>query len=154
MSSSVRKWVIEIPWMQQGVLFSMLRNMDGARRSDPSRIVVKGLRGMILKPARSVGSFLGETPTDEELVKAMESFLKECNHLPIHFVLHLIHAAEVVGYKYPGSEQLTWLGFYSEMCKAMHMNPETQDQMEERLKDDPLVKRTSEELDGEDHMWS
>ena len=55
-------------------------------------------------------------------------------------MLHLCHAAEIVGYQHPDEQiKTTWGKFYYSMCKAMHLNPETREQMMERLKDNPEV---------------
>lgn len=55
---------------------------------------------------------------------------------PHHFLLHLIHCAEVVGYKHPDSNiRENWLSFYLLMSAQFHMTPETEDEMDYRLND-------------------
>lgn len=146
MSSSVRNWVWNIPWMQQGVLFSAIRSVDGVSHEDNSKVIVRGYRNVILKPAHNVGSFLGKIPTQEQLEDAMKKFSEGFGQYASHFVLHLVHAAEIISYQHPDEKiKKTWGNFYFEMCKAMHLNPETKEQMMNRLKDNPEVVNQSEE---------
>lgn len=138
MSSSVRKWVTEIPWMQQGVLFSALRGCDGLPHNDVSKIIIRGYRNTILKPAHFSGSFLGMIPSEEELEAAMKEFSNNFDKYPMHFVTHLAHASEIVGYQHPDKEtQKIWENFYTNIVRRMHLYPESKNQMMERLKDDP-----------------
>ena len=146
MTSSVRKWVWDVPWMQQGVLFSAIRSADGISQEDNSKIIIRGYRNVILKPAHNIGSFLGKIPPQDKLEEAMKKFVDAFGHYPNHFVLHLVHAAEIIGYQHPNELiRKTWENFYFEMCKAMHVNPETKEQMMNRLKDNPEVVKKSEE---------
>lgn len=65
----------------------------------------------------------------------MNLFFQDVDAYPLHFYMHLVHAAEVIGYKYP--ETLVaqcWTGFYYKACENFHMNPETMAQMDSRLK--------------------
>jgi hypothetical protein len=138
--TSLRDWVEEIPWMQQGVLFSAIRSADGIPHEDNSKIIVRGYRNVVLKPAHNIGSFLGKIPTQEKLQEAMENFVHGFGQYNTHFVLHLVHGAEIIGYQHPDDKiSETWGDFYSEMCRAMHVNPETKEQMNKRLKDNPEV---------------
>lgn len=146
MTSSVRKWVLDVPWMQQGVLFSAIRSADGISQEDNSKIIVRGYRNVILKPAHDVGSFLGKIPTQEKLEESMKKFMAGFGYYHTHFVMHLIHAAEIIGYQHPDELiRKTWVNFYFEVCKEMHVNPETKEQMMNRLKDNlEVVKKTEE----------
>jgi len=137
MPSSVRKWVEELPWMMQGVLFSNIRGCDGSSREDNSKTIIRGYRNLILMPARSKGNFLGRIPTYGQLEEAMKQFTQSFDEYPIHFVLHLIHAAEVVGYKHPVFEVSSlWFRFYFKLVKAMHLFIEQEEQLDLRLSDD------------------
>lgn len=138
MSSSVRKWVTEVPWMQQGVLFSSLRGCDGLPHNDVSKIIIRGYRNTILKSARNSGSFLGMIPAKDKLEQAMEEFSSNFDKYPMHFLTHLAHASEIVGYKHPDKEvREVWNKFYLDVVRRMHLYPESEVQMDDRLKDDP-----------------
>jgi len=147
MATSVRKWVEDLPWMMQGVLFSNLRGCDGSTREDDSKILIRGYRALILMPARSKGNFLGRIPTKIKLMQTMERFVKSFDEYPTHFVLHLLHAAEIVGYKHPNFKiAALWFNFYCNLVSHMHMHIETKEQLEGRLSDDPeTVKRSLKE---------
>jgi len=146
MTSSLRKWVEDVSWMQQGVLFSSIRSADGVEHEDNSKIIIRGYRNVILKPAHNVGSFLGKIPNQKQLEEAMRKFEKGFGQYNSHFVLHLVHASEIIGYQHPNADiSKTWGDFYFNMCKEMHLNPETREQIEMRLKDNPEVVGRAEE---------
>lgn len=69
-------------------------------------------------------------------------FLSDLDQYNIHFLTHFMHAIEIVGYKYGRGklvggpelqirEQWNWL--YAELCRALHVYPESIDQLNERL---------------------
>lgn len=138
MSCSLRKWFNDLPRMQQGVLLAVLRNCDGCRSDGPHKILVRGIRAACIKSARTSGSFNARRPRQSDLKDCAIQFV-DCHfdHMPIHFVTHLMHAAEVIAYKHPdASIQASWSFIYTTIVKAMHLNIETREQFEERLKDD------------------
>jgi len=139
MSSSLRKWFLDLPWMQQGVLLSSFRNCDGYRSEGPHKILIRGLRAACIKSARTNGSYNARRPNRKTLLLCVEQFV-ECHfdHMPIHFVSHLMHAAEVLAYKHPDLEiRNIWMQIYSRIVEVLHLNLESWEQFEERLKDDP-----------------
>lgn len=144
MSSSLRSWVEDLPWMMQGVLFSAIRNCDGPRDQDPCKKIVRAIRAMVIKSAHTEGSFLAKHPTPEQLAEAMEVVIDRHGDYPVHFYMHLLHAAEIIGYMCPTSiseetSGVVWEEFYEEAVKALHMHPETAEELLERLSDDPRV---------------
>lgn len=63
-------------------------------------------------------------------------FLRSWDHYPNHYVMHFIHAAEIVGYYGPAAEPsfgVRWYNFYNKACNALHVTPETVIQLDERL---------------------
>lgn len=137
MSFCIQDWLNDITWMQQGAIFASIRGCDGVPKEDASKVVIRGLRSVVLKPAQRTGSFLGKIPTRTKLHEAAEHLISDLDHYPVHFLLHLIHAAEIIGYEHP--EYVIgefWLQFYFQLCHAMHMNYETKKQMKTRLTDD------------------
>lgn len=53
-----------------------------------------------------------------------------------HFLTHFTHGCEIIGYKHPDkfiAEHFLYL--YYKVVEALHFNPETEEQMDERLKD-------------------
>lgn len=136
MKSVLQNWVMELGLRHQGVMLCAIRGCDTAPKDDPSKMLSRCLRQEILNahvgdPAKSI-SFIELVDVDE-LGRRMKAFLKNCDHYPQHYVSHLMHAAEVVGYKKP-SEQ--WLWFYQKLCNGFHLNPETESQLDARLNAD------------------
>lgn len=138
----VKSWIFDLPWMQQGVLFSAIRGCDGIMKEDVTKVITRGFRDVVLKCAKSTGSFLSMTPTIEQLDDAMTQLYKSkgFDHYPVHYILHLVHAAEIIGYKHPELHiRNVWKLFYLKMCSAFHMHPESKEEMESRLKDEEFV---------------
>jgi len=61
----------------------------------------------------------------------MVTVLKSLDHYPAHYIMHVLHATEIVAYKSP--EGADWLWFYERLCKCIHVNPETEEQLDLRL---------------------
>lgn len=70
------------------------------------------------------------------LSKAADDFLDSRDELPLHYVLHAMHAFEIVGYKHFQIEiRCYWAEVYERIAKAFHLWPETENQMDKRLGD-------------------
>lgn len=64
------------------------------------------------------------------------SYLRELDAIPHHFQLHLLHAAQIVGYKHPDQRiRGWWRQTYERLVHDMHLWPETEAQMDRRLGD-------------------
>jgi hypothetical protein len=64
------------------------------------------------------------------------NYLREMDALPHHFQLHLMHAAEILGYKHPEPRTRTWWNkTYERLVHDMHLWPETEAQLDDRLGD-------------------
>lgn len=137
--SVVRPWVAGYcTWKQQTVLFSALRGCDGRPKKDPSNVFKKRMRDAVLFNADASTGFLSEGSfLDEESRQEIRDFFTGClDSYPMHFILHLLHAAEIVGYKIPYRETAAyWRYFYTVGVQAMHLNEESERQMDDRLAD-------------------
>jgi hypothetical protein len=133
MKSVLQDWVMELGLRHQGVMLCAVRGCDTAPKDDPSKMLTRCLRYAVLNchcgDAAKAVSFI-ELVSKEELRARMIAFLKNCDHYPQHYVSHLMHAAEVVGYKRPSE---AWLWFYQKLCKGLHVSPETEPQLDARL---------------------
>lgn len=149
MPSILREWVERLGLRHQGALLAGVRGCDTAPKADAGKALVRCYRAAILNahcgdPAKAK-TFIEAVPFDC-LTDRMEAFRKSCDHYPLHFVTHLLHGAEIIGYKGPrfnqdGSEDQTtsaeaWLWFYHRMCRSLHLNPETDAQLDARLNAD------------------
>lgn len=51
--------------------------------------------------------------------------------------MHVIHAIEIIGYKYPDREAGdAWVWMYQRLCKGLHVAPETEEELDARLNAD------------------
>lgn len=63
-------------------------------------------------------------------------YLRHVDEMPHHFQLHLMHAAEIVGYKHPSSVvRCWWRAFYEKIVNDAHLVPESEERMDYRLGD-------------------
>ena len=136
MSKSVlQDWVAELPLRHQGVLLTAIRGCDTSPKEDDVKALARSYRCALLNafvgdPKKSV-SFI-EWVSPETLRERMLRVTKNHDHYPHHYIMHLVHAAEILGYYHPflASE---WLWFYQVMCRKLHMTPETKAELDARL---------------------
>ena len=135
--SVIKDWVLDLPFTQQALLMLSLRGADGMPKFNAAKEIVHYLRGVVLHPAyanyngKPEGFMRGDYDNWERIVKAL--FI-DIDSYPMHFLMHLFHAAEVVGYNHPDEEiSVCWLSFYFYACQNLHINPETKEQLDERL---------------------
>jgi hypothetical protein len=134
MKSVLQDWVMELGLRHQGVLLTAVRGCDTAPKDDASKQLARCLRAEFLNchcgdPKKAL-TFIEDVEQDE-LERRMVAFLKNCDHYPQHYVSHLMHAAEIVGYK--SNRGGLWQWFYEKLCKGLHVNMETEQQLDARL---------------------
>lgn len=141
--SVLQDWVFKLGLRHQGVLLTAVRGPDTSPKEDAAKALVRVYRSYILNchcgdPAKAK-SFI-EAVDAKELWARMNDFTKSFDHYPIHYVMHLIHASEIVAYKHPDpAANAAWAVFYSTMCRKLHLNPETVDQLDQRLNADEIT---------------
>lgn len=136
----LQDWVLELPGLRhQGVLVCAIRGCDTAPKDDVSKALARCLREGVLNAfvgdSSKAKTFI-EKVSDEELQSRMRRFLHSLDQYPLHYVMHVIHAAEIVGYFYWGDDSLAeirWAQFYGEACHKLHLYPETKEQLNARL---------------------
>lgn len=70
--------------------------------------------------------------------KVQEKYLAHVDELPHHFQLHLMHAAQIVGCHHPDDNiRLWWKTFYLKIVNDAHLHPESDEEMNRRLGDNP-----------------
>lgn len=156
----LRPWVTTLPMMQQTVLIAAVRGPDGLRKQHPAKMVLRWLRRCVLYSAMAKtelltpyepggGSFTGpsldvnfplrtgaKSAWPEAMDEVVTDYLRSIDELPLHFHLHLMHATEILGYKYPEPTTSTWWRkTYFRLVQDLHLAPETQKDMEYRLGD-------------------
>jgi len=75
------------------------------------------------------------------------AYLKCVDEVPHHFHLHLMHAAEILGYKHPDPQvRAFWFKFYCDIVFDAHLNIETPTAMDRRLGDHEAQWREGESV--------
>ena len=135
--SVVKDWVTELGLRHQGVLLTCVRGCDTVPKADPIKDLARAYRERVLNcfcgnPVKAV-SFIKRF-SDMDLRSSMLMVIKNHDHYPHHYLMHLIHAAEIIGYKDRQDHQFSfWMDFYIRMCGKMHMKPETEEELDTRL---------------------
>lgn len=133
--SVVQDWVKSASFKQQTVLLSALRGCDGKNKEDISKFITRQLRNIILKNADKNSKFM-HGKNKEEFEKGFDLLLKDIDSYPVHFILHLFHSIEVIGYYHNDIEtKELFRKLYEKACLTFHMKPETKDDFDERLSD-------------------
>ncbi len=158
-----QEWVVGLSFMQQSVLLSALRGPDTVKHP-AEKAIKRWFRRCILysafesrktgQPVRFCtatepggGSFTGPLPSSEyeSLDDAARSFSAALDLFPHHYIVHMIGAAEIVGFKHDNpSVREWWRGFYLRLVRRLHMHPETEAEMDRRLGDDEELWRATE----------
>ena len=158
MPSVLQEWVHELKFMQQTVLLTAIRGPDGIAKYSPPKMLLRWYRRCVLISAMDArviedpfdtggGSFTGPSlkTLDPEwnandwnagMHDSVSEYLKVLDCIPTHFHMHFLHACEILGYKHP-SEKIRkfWLEVYHRFVNEMHLNPETELEMDQRLGD-------------------
>lgn len=137
MKSVLQDWVQDLGLRHQGVLLTAVRGCDTSPRDDPSKLLTRCFRDAILNAhcgdARKSASFIERVP-HEVLLKRMNDVVRDHDALPHHYLMHLVHAAEILGYKHPDDfTRAAWNSFYVSMTNKLHMAPETEAELDRRL---------------------
>ena len=137
MSHVVREWVSKLTWKQQTTLLCACRGVDGFSKDHVSKPLTRIYRHAVLKSADITGStgFMAFYPN--EIAKIIDQFMDfQLDSYPMHWLLHFTHAIEIIGYKHPDFDTRSfWMCLYVKIVKSLHLNPETEDQLDFRLQD-------------------
>jgi hypothetical protein len=133
--SVIRDWVCRLSWKEQTVLLVALRGPDlgGSREL---KTAIRWIRAIVLKNAAPQKTFMKEVDFPKLADLAEEQPLV-FDMLSVHFITHLMHAMQVIGYRHPNqSVAEKALGAYLNLCQYLHLNPESNKQMTSRLVDE------------------
>lgn len=149
MKSIIQDWAANLGLRHQGVLVSAVRGCDSVQREDASKYLVRVFRGVLLNAhvgdVRKAASFM--VPFDPyQWDHSVADFLRSIDHYPNHWLLHWMHACEVVGYKHPNEEiGEAFEDLYRKLCKKFHLFPESVETLDERLGVDEETFRRNQE---------
>jgi hypothetical protein len=131
----LQEWAWALPLMQQTVLLCALRGPDGVPKESPAKDMVRLLRRAVLHNARALEQtdFMVDMSADYFMAITAQ-FFADTDKYPMHFLMHLYHAAEILGYKHPDATTLgRWALFYKRACNAFHMRMELEAELDARL---------------------
>lgn len=141
-------WLFDLTMQQQSVLVLGCRGPDGIAKYHPTKLIVARYRATVLKAAylgRPMRIDEGDDTTFMTLIEfsngtswmgICRSFFDHVDEVPHHYYMHLMHGAQIAGFKHPNELFRTrWHGFYLRACDDLHLYPENEDQMDRRLGD-------------------
>lgn len=133
MTSILQAWVTNLGLRHQGILVSSIRGCDTVAKHCALKELNQIMRGYILVPfSDKPSSYIAYVGSDK-LKEVMKDVLYEdIDHLPHHYVMHLIHAVAILGY-YSEKDRYNWNWFYLKLCSKLHLGPESLEQLDRRL---------------------
>jgi len=129
----LQPWVVTLGLRHQGVLMACVRGCDSVPKEDPTKTLARCLRGTFLQSFDPKPSSFIEHVDDMTLRDRMVTVLSNHDHYPIHYLMHMMHGSEIVGYKWPDGGRVFWRWFYEKLAQCFHLNIETEEQMDARL---------------------
>ncbi len=67
---------------------------------------------------------------------SVEELCGELEYTTIHYFCHLMHTVEIIGYNHPDEKVRSVASeYYFGLVTALHLNPETKEQLDKRLED-------------------
>lgn len=165
--SAAQPWLNTIPVMQQSVLFSGIRGMDGLAKRHPAKMLVRFYRRCVLisafdgaaltNPYAEGGGdftgpslerpFVGQWP--EAMTPHVDAFVRARDEMPLHYFTHMLHAFQIIGCHHPDQTiRDFWWGIYERMCHTLHLFPESPQQLNRRLGDSEAGWREREDCAG------
>lgn len=131
MTTVIQTWIAErCSWKEQTVLMSAFRGCDGEHKGDVSKNLLHNYRATIMNDADPSSPFMQKRDIH------LDVFCENLDHYPMHFLFHLLHGTEVIGYRHPNpAVAAEWRHIYETIVHALHLQPETNEMMTERLKD-------------------
>ncbi len=141
------EWCRDLSLQQQSVLFLAGRGPDGVAKKHPCKAIHIAYRACVFNAAKygralewgeQADSFMSLHifANDGLWNEAISAFFENHDSLPRHYYQHLMHGAEILGYKHPDERfRKRWHHFYLCMVEEAHLNPETEVEMDVRLGD-------------------
>jgi hypothetical protein len=141
------EWCRLLPLQQQSVLLLAGRGPDGISKDHPCKDIQRAYRGTIFVAAKhgrllefgeKSDNFMSLDKFGDDLIwkDVCDRYFLTVDVLPHHYHLHLLHGAQILGYKHPDSRfRNRWLAFYLHGVRDMHLRPESIDEMDKRLSD-------------------
>lgn len=142
--SVLQDWVTELPLREQGTLLTAVRGCDLTPKyplNSLERRLVGFIRWAFMNPAdprevdKEPGCFFISTAPDLRAVKP-----SALGHYPWHWLSHVMHALEVIGYRHPDNRTRNDAhATYVKLVLSFHLTPESFEQFEARLSEDRIA---------------
>jgi len=141
------EWCRVLSVQQQSVLLLAARGPDGIAKRHPCKPIHMAYRGSVLVAAKygrplvwgeRADSFMSlDRIANRELWESdVDLFFAHHDALAHHYVKHLMHGVQILGYKHPDVRfRERWNALYLRMVEAMHLEPENEGSMDKRLGD-------------------
>lgn len=145
MSNSVlQDWVMELQKREQGTLLTAVRGCDVAPKENHNlnsteRWLSAFVRWCFMNPAdprevdKADGCWFRSVPPPKFRPSAL-------GHFPLHWYTHVMHALKIISVRHPNrivAEQAKIL--YQSMVHSLHLEPESDEAMEQRLGEDRIA---------------
>ena len=157
--SILQEWVTNLGLRHQGVLLTAIRVCDTWSKYSTEKPLIREIRGLVLVPFDErellyqrgfMTGFKGfvhaDGPDKRPAEVAFGELLASIDGLPVHYIMHLMHAMEIIGYCHPKDQvRDEYQRRYRRMTEKFHLNPETKEQMDARLGEDRIEKGTVEQ---------
>jgi hypothetical protein len=139
--------MVTLTMQQQSVLFLAARGPDTAAKYHPCKPVVRAYRATVLMAAKygrqlnwgeRADTFmsLDVFADDAAWEVAVDEFFNVWSELPQHYLSHLMHGTQILGYHHPDRRfRERWHSFYLRCVDEYHLRPESKSDMDQRLGD-------------------
>jgi hypothetical protein len=119
----------------QTVIVTGIRGCDGLSKFDPSKHISRSIRMAALKNADTTTTYMKHN-IFEELIESSDKFIADLDKYPMHFVMHMTHACEIIGYKHPDPRtREIFSSVYNKIVWSLHLRPESEVYLDHRLAD-------------------
>lgn len=140
--SVLQDWVMKLGLREQGTLMTAVRGCD----LTPKLPLDSQERTLTAFIRYSIMNAFDYREIDSEAGCFMQTRIPEdfrasnFGHYPLHYVMHLIHAMEIIGYRCPdGDRSRQAMHVYGKFVRSFHLFPESLSVMQERLSEDRIA---------------
>jgi hypothetical protein len=135
--SVLQDWVMELPLRHQGVLCASLRGCDLDAKHSLAKPINRAIRRVVQNPAdvretedpRAFQHYSSATFPDHVI-----NFSQGMDGYPLHYVMHIVHALQIIGYKHPEkSVRAQFKAAYERLVFKFHLKTEDESELDHRL---------------------
>jgi hypothetical protein len=150
----LQDWGMELPLREQGTMLTGVRGCDIVPKHPPTIDETYGCRtveGCVERQLSAFFRYCVLNPADPREIDIPGAWFQsrppeqwkpsQLGHLPLHWYSHLMHSFEVVAYRHPDRDLRGYASeIYGRLVRNLHLNPETKQQMIDRLSEDRIAK--------------